>query len=144
MPTGEAAALAGTPATRENDTKDQDRGPGSLAGNLTADPELRYTSSGRPVASLRVACSERVKNGDSGKWEDGPVSFFTVTAWGQLGEHLVEALQRGDRIVAEGRWTAQTWTDKDDQVQERIVLTARDCGPSMQFRAVRIDRTPRS
>ena len=144
MPTGEAAALAGTPASRETDTKDTDRGPGSLAGNLTADPELRYTGSGRAVASLRVACSERMKNPESGKWEDGPVSFFTVSAWGQLGEHCVEVLQRGDRIVAEGRWTSQTWEDKEGTKQERIVLTARDCGPSMQFKLARIDRTPRS
>jgi single-strand DNA-binding protein len=144
MPTGEAAVQAGTPAASEQDTKDHDRGPGSLAGNLTADPELRYTGSGRPVASLRVACSERVKNDESGKWEDGPVAFYTVTAWGQLGEHLVEVVQRGDRIVAEGRWTAQSWTDKENQVQERIVLTARDCGPSLQFKLARIYRTPRS
>jgi single-strand DNA-binding protein len=144
MPTGDAAAEAGTPATRETDTNDKDRGPGSLSGNLTADPELRYTGSGRPVASLRVACSERVKNSESGKWEDGPVAFYTVTAWGQLGEHLVEVMQRGDRLVAEGRWTSQSWKDKDDVVQERIVLTARDAGPSMQFKLARIDRTPRS
>lgn len=141
MPTGEAAAAAGTPATREKDTNDTDRGPGSIAGNLTADPELRYTGSGRPVASLRIACSERVKNQESGKWEDGPVSFYTVTAWGNLGEHCVETLQRGDRIVAEGRWTSQVWEDKDGVKQERIVLTARDCGPSLQFKLARIDRT---
>lgn len=144
MPTGEAAAEAATPASRENDHKERDRGPGSLAGNLTADPELRYTGGGRPVASLRVACSERVQNSETKKWEDGPVSFYTVTAWGQLGEHLVEVLQRGDRIVAEGRWTSQTWEDKEGQVQERVVLTARDCGPSLQFRLARIERTPRS
>lgn len=144
MPTGEAAAQAGTPASRENDTRDQDRGPGSVSGNLTADPELRYTSSGRPVASLRIAASERVKNDDTKKWEDGPVSFYTVTAWGQLGEHLVEVMQRGDRLVAEGRWTSQTWEDKEGVKQERIVLTARDAGPSIQFRLARIDRTPRS
>lgn len=144
MPTGEAAAEAGTPATREPAAKEKDRGPGSVAGNLCADPELRYTGSGRPVASLRIASSERVMNEETKKWEDGPVSFYTVTAWGHLGEHLVECMQRGDRLVAEGRWTSQTWEDRDGQTQERIVLTARDAGPSLQFKLARIDRAPRS
>ena len=112
----------------------------TIVGNLTADPELRYTGSGRPVASIRVACSDRVLNEESKKWEDGPVSFYTVVAWGQLAEHLVEVLQRGDRLVAEGRWTQQSWTDKDQQVQERVVLTARDAGPSLQFKLARIER----
>ena len=144
MPTGEAAAQAATPAAREDDRKEQDKGPGSLAGNLTADPELRYTQGGRPVASIRVACSDRVFNDSTKKWEDGPVSFYTVVAWGQLAEHLVEVMQRGDRLVAEGRWTSQTWKDKDDNTQERVVLTARDAGPSLQWNLARIERKARN
>jgi len=140
MATGAAAAQAATKANRADVHKDDDRGPGSVAGNLTADPDLRFTASGRAVANLRVAASERKLNKATGEWEDGDTLFYDITAWGQLAENLCEHLQRGDRVVAEGRWTSNTFEDKDGQIQERVFLTARDCGPSLLFRGARIVR----
>lgn len=116
----------------------KDLGPGSLAGNLTADPELRYTPSGRAVARLRVAVTERKQNQKTQEWEDGPTRFFDVTAWGQLAEHAVEHLARGNRIVAEGQWESRSWEDDKGIVQEAIGLVARDLGPSMLFKGARI------
>lgn len=107
-----------------------------MAGNLTRDPELRYTGNGTPVSNLRVAASERVKDPKTGEWKDGPTAFFDVQCWGRLAENVCENLARGDRIVAEGRWVSNTW-EKDGETQERIVLRARDLGPSMIFRGAR-------
>ena len=137
MPTGAAAEQAATKKTSSNGDKHEDKGPGSLAGNLTREPELRYTTTGRPVTNLGVAYSERVRDDKTGEWKDGPVAFYEVQAWGPLAENCCEYLRKGDRIVAEGRWTSQTWTDKDGHEQEKIVLTARDLGPSMMFRGAR-------
>ena len=143
MPTGQAAEQA---AQRTNDSqrdRDEDRGPGSLAGNLCADPDLRFTSNGKAVANLRIAVSERVRDDRTGEWKDGPTAFYDVTAWGTLAENCCEVLQRGDRIVAEGRWSARRWIDKDDQPQESVYLTAKDLGPSMIFRCARPVRPER-
>lgn len=137
MATGQAAQQAAQRHVRTEPHKDDDRGPGSVTGNLTKDPDLRYTNSGRPVTSLRIASSERVRDEDTGQWRDGETVFFDVEAWGQLAENICEHLQKGDRIVAEGRWRSNTWEDKDGQMRERILLNARDLGPSMMFRGAR-------
>lgn len=118
-------------------------GRGSLAGNLTYDPELRYTQNGRAVTKLRVATTERKQNSRTGEWEDGPREFFDVTCWGMLGENCCEHLLRGDRIVAEGEWESRSWEDKDGNVQEAIQLVARDVGPSLLFRGARPVRPER-
>ena len=115
-----------------------DEGPGSLAGNLTRDPELRYTPQGKPVVSLRVAVSDRVKDPDTGKWSDAPAEFFDVAAWGDFAERIAEHLSKGQRIVCEGRWESQEWEDPEGKVQTRVVLVARDLGPSLVFRGARV------
>lgn len=137
MATGQAAQQAAQQAGNSEPPKDDDRGPGSLAGNLTKDPELHYTSSGRPVSNLRVASSERVRDDKTGEWKDGTTVYFDVTCWGNLAENVCEHLAKGDRIVAEGRWRSNTWEDNDGVTQERIILNARDLGPSMMFRGAR-------
>lgn len=144
MPTGAAAAQAAQQGSRKKDNAEVDKGPGSVSGNLTADPDLRFTASGRAVSNLRVAYSERVRNPQTQEWEDSDPAFYDVTCWGQLAENTAEHLQRGDRVVAEGRWTETEWTDKDGVVRTKIVLTARDLGPSMLFRGARVQRPDRS
>lgn len=136
MPTGQAAQQAAQHNTQPAPHKDDDRGPGSVAGNLTRDPELRYTANGTPVSNLRVAASERVQDAKTGEWKDGPTAYFDIQCWGRLAENVAEYLAKGDRVVAEGRWVSNTW-EKDGEIQERIVLRARDLGPSMIFRGAR-------
>lgn len=113
-------------------------GPGALSGNLTADPELRYTPSGRAVCQLRVAVSERRQDPDTGKWIDGPTEFFNVTCWGTLAENCAEHLLRGMRVVGEGTWAEEKWTSKEGEIRTTMVLTARDLGPSMIFYGARV------
>lgn len=143
MPTGAAAARAATQGRPKQEKTGKKLEPGSLAGNLTADPDLRFTAEGRPVTSLYIAVNERRKNEATGKWEDGDTSFFTVVVWGQQAENVTEYLAKGDRIVAEGEWTEQSYTDKDDNPQTKVVLTARDIGPSLLFRGARVLRQDR-
>lgn len=138
MATGAAAEQA---AQRQQQTKQdapEDKGPGSVAGNLTADPELRYTNNGRPVCNLRVASSERVRNPKTDKWEDGPAAFYDIQCWGNLAENVAEYMAKGYRIVAEGRWMETSWEDKEQKIQTKMYLSARDLGPSMMFRGARV------
>jgi single-strand DNA-binding protein len=137
MATGTAADKAAQQGEQKEQQRDEDKGPGSVSGNLTKDPDLRYTNNGRPVTSLRLANSERVRDEATGQWGDGPVSYYDVQAWGQLAENVCESLQKGDRVVAEGRWAETHWVDKEDMPQSRVYLNARDLGPSMIFRGAR-------
>lgn len=132
------AEPAKAPLTGRNDM-----GPGSLAGNLTEDPELRYTPTGRAVASCRVAVQDRVYNEHTKAWEDSPAKFFTVTCWPPLAERVAEFLQRGQRIVAEGRWESQSWEDKEGNVQERVAFVAADLGPSLKWAGARVIKAER-
>lgn len=143
MPTGQAAGQANQRTSTTDPHKDDDRGPGSVAGNLTADPELRFTPAGRAVASMRVAVSERIRDDRTGEWKDGQTAYYDISAWGNLAENAVEQLRKGDRIVAEGRWTSSMWEDREGNVKEKVFLTARDLGPSMMFRAARVVRPAR-
>lgn len=137
MATGAAASQAAQQEARKQQQANEDKGPGSVAGNLTKDPELRYTANGRAVCNLRVASSERVRNEQTGQWEDGPTAFYDVQCWGNLAENVTEHLAKADRIVAEGRWMQTTYEDGEGKPQERVYLQARDLGPSMIFRGAR-------
>lgn len=140
MATGQAAGQAAqrNPGT-EPDSND-DRGPGSVSGNICKDVDLHYTNSGRPVVNLRVASSERIRDEATGEWKDGTTAYYDVTCWGNLAENAAEYLAKGDRVVAEGRWRSNTWEDEQGVVRERMVLNARDLGPSMMFRGARLIR----
>jgi len=137
MATGAAANEASQTDTSKLAAQPTDKGPGSVSGNLTKDPELRYTGTGRPVCNLRLATSERVRNAKSGNWEDGPTVFYDVQCWGNLAENVTEHLARGDRVVAEGRWMESEYTNDQAVTVTRTYLQARDLGPSMIFRGAR-------
>jgi single-strand DNA-binding protein len=109
-------------------------------GNLTADPELRFTPTGRAVARLRVAWTPRIKAAGSDRYVDGPTEFYDLDVWGNQGERCAEHLQRGDRVVATGNWTKHLWKDREDNQRESYCLTARDIGPSLLFRGATIQR----
>lgn len=143
MPTGAAAEQAAKRNESDEKAGQVDKGPGSVAGNLTADPELRYTPNGRAVSTVRVAVSERVRDDRTGVWKDGPVAYYNIICWGNLAENVCEVLEKGDRVVAEGRWTERTWTDNENNEHVLVELTARDLGPSMMFRCARPVRPER-
>lgn len=117
-----------------------DLGDGHVSGNLTRDPELRFTTTGKPLASIRVADTPRVYDQGSGEWMDGPTVYQDVTIWGPMGERVAERLVKGDRICATGRWQQRSWTDAEGLTQSRKSLIARDIGPSLLARDVSIIR----
>lgn len=102
-----------------------------LVGNLAADPELRYTPQGVPVANLRLAVNERVRTANG--WEDGDTSFFDVVAWRGLAEHAAESLHKGDRTIVAGRWRTRAWQDNDGGKRTSVELHADEVGPSLRF-----------
>ncbi len=141
-------ARTGNPKARQRDqARDQDDrkdlGDGWLSGNLTTDPELRYTPTGRAVCNLRVAHTPRVKDDDTGKWGDGDTVFYNVTVWGQACENCAETLRKGDRVVVGGQWYERTWETTEGEQRTSVEMTARDIGPSLLFLAAVIKRTKR-
>lgn len=108
-----------------------------LVGNLTRDPELRYTPSGKAVVSLRVAVNERHKN-DQGEWVNGEPKFYDVTVWDNQAEHVNDALRKGDRIIAIGSTKTRTW-ESDGETKSKDEFIAQDIGPSLKFDGVTLN-----
>ena len=143
MPAPEQQQKAAEQPPEKARTTYEDVGPGYVAGNLTEDPTMRFTPEGRPLVKCRVAETPRVKNADTGEWEDGKPSFHDVIIWGDMAGRVVENLVRGDRVIAHGQWQRQWWQDDQGNERHKTVLTARDIGPSMLFRHVKVSRTDR-
>jgi len=103
-----------------------------LVGNLTADPELRYTSSGKAVASLRVAVNERHQNAE-GKWVNGEAKFYDVAVWDDQAERAANQMCKGDRVLAVGYTKIRSWTDKEGNEHSAQEFVAQDIGHSLKF-----------
>lgn len=144
MPTKPTTRSTSTkkPATKQ-ETEYGEKEDGMLSGNITGDPELRFTQSGRAVANFSVAVNERVKNEETGVWEDTEPEFHRVTVWGNQAEHAAECLRKGDRVVAVGYFQDRIWTNKDDERITTTEFTASDIGPSLLFREATIKRVAR-
>jgi len=119
-------------------------GEGSIHGNLTNDPELRYTPSGRATCRMRVAYNVRIQDPESGQWSDGETEYYSLDAWGRQAENCAENLQRGDRIVAIGDWQERAFTDNDGNARTVTEMQVREIGPSMLFVAAKIQRQARN
>lgn len=144
-----APGRTGSPKSRQKDqAKDEQRieqlGDGWVSGNLAADPELRYTPTGRAVANLRLAHTPREKNDDTGRWEDGETVWYGVDVWGDQGERVAECLRNGDRVLVGGQFRTRTYTTRDGEERTADEITAREIGPSLLFADVTVKRTRRS
>ena len=114
----------------------------TVTGNLTGDPELRFTSSGSPVATFTVASNERFKDG-SGQWQDGPVSFVRVNAWRQLAEHVAESMTKGDRVIVTGALRQRDYEATDGTKRTVWEVTASEVGAALTFATAKVTRTKR-
>ena len=94
-----------------------------ITGNLTRDPELRSTSSGTSVCSMRVACNTRRKNQSTGDWEDRP-NFFDVTVWGAQGENCARFLSKGRPVAIDGRLEWREWDDPNGNKRQAVDIIA--------------------
>jgi len=110
----------------------------TVAGNLTADPELRFTAAGVPVAQFTVASTSRVRDSASGEWRDGDTLFIRCTAWRRTAENVVESLGKGTRVVVTGRLQQRAYETEDGQKRSTIELAAEEVSVSLRHAVVRV------
>jgi single-strand DNA-binding protein len=104
-----------------------------LEGKVVGEPEVRTTQAGKSVARFRMKCADRRKDEESGKWVDGDVLWVTVTAFGALGEHVMDSLVEGDQAIVLGRWSTAEWTDEQGNKRSAPRLVASAVGAGLQF-----------
>lgn len=112
----------------------------TVVGNLTADPELRFTPAGAAVANLTVASTPRVKDGDS--WKDGETLFFRCAAWKQLGENVAESLRKGMQVIVQGRLRTRSY-EHNGETRTSLELDVDHIGPSLQWATASVTRAQR-
>jgi single-strand DNA-binding protein len=115
----------------------------TITGNLTADPELRITPAGRPVASFTIANTPRFPDRGTGEWKDGETWFVRCSAWGDLGENIAASLTRGAAVIAAGRLRARTWETPEGDKRATVELTVDDIGPSLRRNVAKITKVTR-
>lgn len=116
----------------------------TVTGNLTADPELRFTPSGAAVANFTVASTPRSFDRESGKWVDGEPFFLRCTIWRQAAENLAESLRRGDRVIVTGRLRQRSFETREGDKRTVVELDAYEVGASLQFKPVKVASAERS
>lgn len=110
----------------------------TLVGNLTDDPELRYTPNGVAVAHFRMGVNQRVWDGDG--WKDGEPSFFSVNVWRDQAEHASRSLRKGSRCVVIGRLKARSWETPEGQRRSLVEVEADEVAASLRFAPVTLDQ----
>ena len=109
-----------------------------ITGNLTDNPELKFTPNGAAVANFRVAVTPRVRDGND--WKDGETSFFRINAWRQLAENATESLSKGDRVIVVGRLKARSWETPEGERRSVVEIEADEIGPSLRWATAKPER----
>lgn len=112
----------------------------TLVGNITRDPELRFTTGGRGVASFGIAVSRRYQVNN--EWQE-QTSFFNVTAWGTLGENAAASLTKGTRVVVTGRLEQRSYETNDGEKRSVVEIVADEIGPSLRWARAEVERIER-
>ncbi|PPG02704.1 single-stranded DNA-binding protein [Pseudoclavibacter sp. RFBI5] len=107
--------------------------PQTYVGNLTADPELRYTQNGIAVANGTVAVNERVLDKQTNEWKDGPTTFMRFSAWRELGEHAAQSFSKGQEVILVGKLSQNDFVDKEGNKRTSYEVTADHLGASVRF-----------
>ncbi|RFU83266.1 single-stranded DNA-binding protein [Streptomyces triticagri] len=113
--------------------------PITVIGNLTADPELKFTDNGAALAKFTIASTPRVFDRETNQWKDGTASFFRCAAWRQVAEHVAESLTKGSRVVAFGRIRQHNWETPEGEKRSMLALDIDEIGASLRFTNVTID-----
>jgi single-strand DNA-binding protein len=114
----------------------------TIVGNLTADPELRFTQAGAAVAAFTVASTPRVFDKQSKEYRDGETLFVRVSVWKELAENAAESLTKGQRVIVTGKLKSRSY-EKDGQKRTNIELEAEEVGPSLKFSVAKTERAAR-
>lgn len=115
----------------------------TVVGNLTADPELRFTPSGAAVASFTIASTPRQFDRASNEWKDGDALFLRCSIWRQAAENVAESLTRGMRVVATGRLKQRSFETREGEKRTVIELDVDEVGPSLRYATAKVNRTAR-
>ncbi len=118
--------------------------PITIVGNLVADPELRFTASGQPVATFRIASTPRIRDAASGEWKDGDSLFLTCNVWRQAAENVAESLQRGMRVIVSGRLKQRNYETKEGEKRTVYEVEVDDVGPSLRNASAKVTRANRT
>jgi single-strand DNA-binding protein len=115
----------------------------TVVGNLTADPELRFTPSGAAVASFTIASTPRTYDRNTNEWKDGEALFLRCSIWRQAAENVAESLQRGMRVVAQGRLKQRSFETREGEKRTVVEMDVDEIGPSLRYATAKVNRTQR-
>jgi single-strand DNA-binding protein len=118
--------------------------PITIIGNLTGEPELRFTPGGDAVCKFGVAHNVRKLNKDTGLWEDKGASFYQCTAWRYLAENVAESLHKGDRVLVTGSWAQRQWEDDKGEKRYSWDLTVDAVGPDLTYAQATVRKMART
>jgi single-strand DNA-binding protein len=116
----------------------------TIIGNLTSDPELRFTATGTPVANFTVASTPRSFNRATGEWEDGEALFMRCTIWRQAAENVAESLTRGARVVVQGRLQQRSFQTQEGEKRTVMELTVDEIGPSLRYATTEVTKNAKT
>jgi single-strand DNA-binding protein len=114
----------------------------TVVGNITRDPELRFTPNGQARASFGLAVNRRWQNRQTQEWEEA-TSFFDVTCWGDLGDNVSESLGKGSRVIVTGRLEQRSWETQEGEKRSRVEIIADEVGPSLRWATAQVTKTDR-
>ncbi len=117
--------------------------PITIVGNLTNDPELRFTPSGAAVASFTVASTPRFLDKSTNEWKDGDALFLRCSLWRQAAENAAESLQRGARVIVTGRLKQRSFETKEGEKRTVIEVDVDEIGPSLKYATAKVNKTTR-
>jgi single-strand DNA-binding protein len=116
----------------------------TVVGNLTADPELRYTQNGVAVANFTIASTPRMFDRASGEWKDGEALFLRASVWRDFAEHVANSLTKGSRVIASGRLRQRSYETKEGEKRTSIELEVDEIGPSLRYATASVTRVAAS
>jgi single-strand DNA-binding protein len=112
----------------------------TIVGNLTADPELRWTQNGLAVANFTIASTPKTFDKASNEWKDGDALFLRASVWREFAEHVAGSLTKGSRVIAQGRLRQRSYQDREGQQRTSIELEVDEIGPSLRYATAQITR----
>ena len=115
--------------------------PITLVGNLTADPELRFTPSGAAVANFTVASTPRTFDRQSNEWRDGDAMFLNCAVWRQAAENVAESLQKGMRVIVQGRLKSRSYETREGEKRTVFEVDVDEVGPALRYATAKVTRT---
>ncbi|QWF22149.1 single-stranded DNA-binding protein [Nocardioides sp. LMS-CY] len=115
----------------------------TVVGNLVDDPELRFTPSGAAVANFRIASTPRTFDRQTNEWKDGDALFLSCSVWRQAAENVAESLQRGMRVIVQGRLRQRSYETREGEKRTVIELEVDEVGPALKYATAKVTRTTR-